>query len=131
MAQEAVIQETAAVEVTEKVEFYQLGRVPFTFVNCDGKWRSDVTRLLPRYVGEPLVAEEVLSIKTGCNKEVRDLVTYLVRRHPGCIWIDASCLRTPSGRTVLIAGAPGSGKSTLALALAFGYDWKVVATSLF
>lgn len=57
---------------------------------------------------------------------LKDLFSFIFIRCYECTWIMASCLVSPEGKKVLIAGLPGSGKSALAMGLALGHGWRVL-----
>jgi len=104
---------------------YQLGRISFTVKSSDEIFERELARLLPRPRGTP---DTIHEIQTG--GEVRELISDILGRHAGCLWIDAACLLSPRGKKVLISGHSGAGKSTTALALALGYGWKVLAEDI-
>jgi hypothetical protein len=110
---------------------YALGKVCFSVHNCDAEFEQDLDILLPHAIDQNLNEEDVLEIRTGCEKDVRGLVNHILKRyHSGCLWIDAACLISPAGKRVLIAGRSSTGKSTTTMALALGYGWKVLAEDL-
>lgn len=109
---------------------YQLGRHVFSIKNCNAEFEQTLSTLLPHYKGSAISEEELHEISMGCSKDVRELVNHVLKRHRGCVWIDAACLVTPDGCRVLIAGHSGAGKSTIAMALAMEAGWKVISEDL-
>jgi hypothetical protein len=104
---------------------YALGRVAFTVKSPDAAFERALTRLFPR----PRTAPETVHAFSVDN-DVRAVIREVLAFHRDCRWIHAACLRSPEGRTVLIAGLSGAGKSTTAAALALGFGWKVLADDL-
>ncbi|MFN8555511.1 MAG: hypothetical protein U0103_28940, partial [Candidatus Obscuribacterales bacterium] len=107
---------------------YKLGRVIFSIKNCDQKFENELQRLLPLHI--PTIEDDVQLISTGCVTDVRAVFNHILKKHLKCVWFNASCLLSSSGRKVLIAGPAHSGKSSLAMGLALGYKWKVVSEDL-
>ncbi|HEV8718174.1 MAG TPA: hypothetical protein VGX03_35830 [Candidatus Binatia bacterium] len=102
---------------------YALGRISFIVKSSDAAFERELTKLLPRPRSTP---DTIHEIRTG--SDLRVLISDILGRHAGCLWIDAACLLSPHGQKVLIAGHSGAGKSTTtALALALRYGWKVLA----
>ncbi len=101
---------------------YTLGRISFIVKSADAAFERELARLLPR----PRVTPDTIhEVQTG--SDLRELISDVLGRHTGCLWIDAACLLSPHGKKVLISGHSGAGKSTTALALALRYGWKVLA----
>ncbi len=114
--------------VCETTGFYQLGRVVFTLKNCDPKYEEALARLLPHFEGAQVPADRH-EVNTGCSKDVPVLIrhTGTVHHQKQCVWIEASCVISPNGKRVLIAGPGKSGKSTTTVALSLAHGWKVLA----
>jgi len=104
---------------------YTLGRVAFTVNSPDAAFERALTRLLPRPRTDPDTIH-AFSVESDVRALIREVLAY----HRDCRWIHAACLRSPEGRTVLLAGLSGAGKSTTAVALALGFGWKVLADDL-
>jgi len=104
---------------------YSLGRIPFIVKSPDAAFERELARLLPR---PRLVPDTIYELWTG--NDVRGLISDILARHAGFLWIDAACVLSPQGHKVLIAGHSGAGKSTTALALALRYGWRVLAEDL-
>jgi len=102
---------------------YKLGRIPFTVEDSDQTFRDELNVLLPK---SPDSAKESVSKLTT----LRALQNHIYEMHDDCLWLDAGCLITPNGKKILIIGRSGAGKSTTTMALALGYDWKVVAEDI-
>jgi len=110
---------------------YALGKICFSIDNCDPEFERDLEILLPHSNNPDLSEEDIIEIRTGCEKDVRGLLNHILKRyHSGCLWIDAACLISPAGKRVLIAGRSSTGKSTTTMALALGHGWKVLAEDL-
>lgn len=107
---------------------YHLGRFIFSIENCDADYLEEIDGVVPHYAGPPLPEESVLSVKTACTKDLREIFGHLAKRHPDCIWINAAYLMSPAGKKVLFSGAPGAGRTTLIMALVLGHGWKLVNT---
>ena len=116
--------------VLAKKTLYTLGRVVFLIENCDPAYEEAFRTLLPPYLGPQLADDQIAKLRVGERHELRNLLNQVLRLHASCLWIDAGCLISPKGQTVLIAGASGSGKSTTTMALALGYGWKVLAEDI-
>jgi hypothetical protein len=104
---------------------YALGRVAFTVTSSNAAFERELARLLPR----PHTAPDTIHA-FSVESDVRAVIRAVLAFHRDCRWIHAACLRSPEGRTVLLAGRSGAGKSTTALALALGFGWKVLADDL-
>lgn len=102
---------------------YKLGRVAFTVEGSDQNFRNELDTLLPRCV-------DTVQKKIANPSTLRTLQNDIYEMHDDCLWLDAGCLVTPNGKKVLIIGRSGAGKSTTTMALALGYDWKVVAEDI-
>src|SRR5260370_19475284 len=101
---------------------YTLGRISFIVKSADAALERELARLLPR----PRVTPDTIhEVQTG--SDLRVLISDILGRHTGCLWIDGACLLSSHGKKVLISGHSGAGKSTTALALALRYGWKVLA----
>jgi hypothetical protein len=107
---------------------YKLGRNVFCAVNCDVAFIDQLDVLLPHYAGPELGEGQTLKVKTGCSKNIEDILrlTLTRQRHLNCAWINGALLVSPKGQSVLIVGK-GAGKTTISLALALGYGWKVAS----
>jgi len=113
-------------------QIYHLGDAVFTLKNCDATFLQTVEKILPHFTGDPSSHPEIEEINTGCTKEILDLIRHVASLHQKqkYVWIEASCLLTPTGKKVLIAGKSQSGKSTTALALSLGKRWSILAENL-
>jgi hypothetical protein len=109
-----------------KRPIYKVGGVVFALENCDETFEQKVDSLLPRYQDADFNEDLVVEIDTVCAKNIDELLAHVVERNFRCAWINAACLVSPEGKTVLIAGPPLCGKTTLAMALALGHQWKVL-----
>lgn len=110
---------------TKLTTIFKLGKVAFSVRNCDAQFAEQLEQLLPRCEDSTVREEDIIDVNMGCCQDFTGLINHIYRRQKGCLWINAACLLSPSGRKVLIAGIPGSGKSTVAMTLALGYGWKV------
>jgi hypothetical protein len=114
-----------------KATVFKLGRVLFSVANCQDDFQTTLDILLPTYPNpETLQAEEIHEVQTGCTQDIRGLLNHILKRHLGCIWIDAGALIAPNGKKVLIVGQSSAGKSTTTMALALRYGWKVLGEDL-
>ena len=113
-----------------KTSVYKLGRVAFSVKNCDEGFTEDLDVLLPHASETEYEDIDIHDVKMGCERDLRGLLNHILKKHLGCLWIDAGCLITPAGKKILISGQSGAGKSTTTMALALGYGWKVVAEDL-
>ncbi len=104
---------------------YKLGRIAFSIENGAAPFLDDLEILLPRC--SEANAGEIHQVRSN---DLRDLQNHIFELHAGCLWLDAGCLITPSGKRVLIVGRSGAGKSTTTMALALAYDWKVIAEDI-
>lgn len=113
-------------------QIYHLGDAVFTLKNCDATFLQTVENILPHFTGDPSSRPEIEEINTGCTKEILDLIRHVASLHQKqrYVWIEASCLLTPEGKKVLIAGKSQSGKSTTTLALSLGKHWPVLSENL-
>ncbi len=109
---------------------FKLGRVVFEVENCQADFLEDLSRLLPHASAEESAAENVVGVKMGCSQSIRELVNHVLKRHRDCIWLDAACLVSPSGKKILFAGKSSSGKTTMAMALAMSYKWSLLAEDI-
>jgi hypothetical protein len=105
---------------------YELGRVAFTVKTPDAAFERELTRLFARPRARPASVQALTLVESDVRAVIRQVLTF----HRDCRWIHAACLRSPEGRTVLIAGLSGAGKSTTAAALALGFGWKVLSDDL-
>src|ERR1700722_506057 len=116
---------------TSKTSVFHLGRVVFSVANCQSDFQKTLDILLPHHANpESLKEEDIYEVNTGCTQDIRGLLTHILKRHLGCIWIDAAALIAPNGKKVLIVGQSGAGKSTTTMALALRYGWKVLGEDL-
>jgi hypothetical protein len=115
---------------TLKRPIYKVGGVVFTIKNCDEKFEQKVDGLLRRYQNADINMDLLDEINTGCTQNIGELLAHVVKRNFKCAWINAACIVSPEGKTVLITGLPLSGKTTLAMALALGHNWKVVSADV-
>jgi hypothetical protein len=99
--------------------------VAFTVTSPDAVFERAVRQLFPRPRTAPATIHAF-----SVEGDVRGVIAEVLALHRDCRWIHAACLRSPEGRTVLLAGRSGAGKSTTALALALGFGWKVLSDDL-
>jgi hypothetical protein len=104
---------------------YTLGRVAFTVNSPDATFERELARLFSPPRTTPATIH-TFSVKDDVRAVIAEALTF----HSDYRWIHAACLRSPEGRTVLLAGRSGAGKSTTALALALGFGWKVLGEDL-
>ncbi len=114
--------------VSETGRVYQLGEIVFSLKNCDPTYEKALEKLLPHFAGSELPTDRH-EVNTGCSKDVPVLIrhTATVHHQRNCAWIEGSCLISPNGKKVLIAGPARSGKSTTAAALSRGRGWQTLA----
>jgi len=115
---------------TSKATVFKLGRVAFSVANCDVDFQTTLDILFPHSNQETLNEEEIYEVRTGCDRDIRGLLNHILKKHLGCIWIDAGALIAPNGKKVLLVGQSGAGKSTTTMALALRYGWKVLGEDL-
>ena len=99
----------------------------FSVENCGEEFIGELSKVLPLASKEEAATEDLIEVKMGCIQEVRDLVDHIFKKHYKCMWVDAACLVSPTGRKVLLCGRSGAGKSTTAAALVMGYGWSLLA----
>jgi hypothetical protein len=105
---------------------YELGRVAFSVSTPDPEFEAELTRLF----GRPRTPPANVRLVTLVESDVRAVIRQVLTFHRDCRWIHAACLRSPEGRSVLVAGLSGAGKSTTAAALALGFGWKLLSDDL-
>ena len=105
---------------------FRLGRTCFRVVGAEAaSLRGWLDVLLPACSSPTDKVVEISGVQ-----DLRSLLNEVLRYHDGLLWLDAACLVSPAGRTVIIAGRSGAGKSTIAIALAFEYGWTVLSEDL-
>jgi hypothetical protein len=104
---------------------YQLGDIAFSVVNCERDYEERLNKVLPSTSTSQ--STETVELKTGCSRNVRDIIRMAVGLHPDIIWILGSCLVSPIGARLLLAGPPSSGKSTLAMMLVRQHGWQLLS----
>jgi hypothetical protein len=72
----------------------------------------------------------VMVESTNPGDAIALLVAHGLALHQGEIWIDASLLRSPEGKSVLIAGPSCSGKTTLTSALTLQEGYKIICEDI-
>jgi len=106
---------------------YRLGHTSFSLSHQDSEFERVVSRLFISCAPANSVETEIIDVQMGLSLDVGQCMQQLIARHRDCLFIQAACLNSPDGLTVLLAGEIGSGKTTMTLALALGYGWKVIA----
>jgi len=102
----------------------------FSVSNCDEDYAQKIGQLLPHCNDTVGDDDHVYDARMGCINDVRELFNHILKKHKGCLWIDAACVVSPQGHKILISGDSHAGKSTISMALAFAYDWKVMAEDI-
>ncbi len=105
-------------------DVFQLGNLVFTIKNCDVDFIHELSLIIP--ICQASEVHEVVELSTGCDRDVRNMLMRIRKRHLGSVHIDSSCLKTPSNKNVLLAGPSFSGKTTLALTLVLGQSWSLI-----
>lgn len=104
---------------------YRLGDVAFTLRDSATALSEHCEALLVPAAGVTAVVHEAVN----CG-DLRDIVAQILKLHLNCIWIDAACLLSSTGKQILLSGLSCSGKSTTAIALAFGYGWRIFSEDI-
>lgn len=116
-----------AESAVESKQVFKLGYFLFTLKHCKAEFSAELSNVLPHASAEEAMYPEVYELNMSCTEDPRGLFNDVLRRHYKCLWVDAACLISPSGKKVLVCGPTGAGKSTLAAALALGFNWTVVS----
>lgn len=104
---------------------YKLGNIKFTVSNCNPEFESQLKLVLP-HIAESESSPDVYDVGMGCTQNVDELVNHIIKRHLNCLWVEAGCLVSSSGKKILVAGTSSSGKTTLSFALQQRSNWRVV-----
>ncbi len=107
---------------------FQLGRLAFDVVNCEEELGRELAMFLPR--SSAASADLIVDAQSSGLNSVLDVLNYVYKQHTGVMWLGGASVVTPNGKKVLLFGRGHNGKSTTMLALAFGYNWKVVSEDI-